>query len=285
MADFREPDFDNRPSSVRTGVWTARPPATQPPTTTAHSPQVRANEPAAGASGALQTRIEVPWRKALRGVLLAFGAMFAVLFALIFAYRWINPPTTALIAAQQFTGMPIDRSWRTLDQISPHLARAVIMSEDAGFCGHFGVDFGELERVYERGIEGNMRGGSTIAMQVIKNLYLWPSRSYVRKALEIPLTLVADRWWGKRRMLEFYLNIVEWGPGIFGAEAAANRYFNKPASRLTEHEAALLAVALPNPLSRNSAAPSDLQRRLASVVEHRMRVGTNNVRCLKSAAP
>lgn len=204
---------------------------------------------------------------------------------LIFSYRWIDPPTTTLILAQQVQGVPIDRTWRTLDQISPQLARAVIMSEDAGFCGHRGVDLAELERAYEQGADGAMRGGSTIAMQVMKNLFLWPSRSYVRKAIEIPMTLVADRWWGKRRMLEIYLNIVEWGPGIFGAEAAARAYFDKSASKLTEYEAALLAVALPNPLSRNSANPSDLQRRLATVVQGRMRSASSNVRCLHVAAP
>lgn len=204
-----------------------------------------------------------------------------VLAVLICAYRWIAPPTTTLMLAQRIMGTRIDRAWRPFEQISPHLARAVVMSEDAGFCGHRGVDFTELERVYERGLEGGSRGGgSTIAMQVTKNLFLWPSKSYIRKAVEIPLTLVADRWWGKRRMLEIYLNIAEWGPGVFGAEAAARRYFDKPASELSEGEAALLAVALPNPIARNAADPTPQQRRMAGVVQARMRQGANNVRCL-----
>jgi monofunctional glycosyltransferase len=215
---------------------------------------------------------------------LMFGLLGVGLFvsALIFGYRWIAPPTTTLMLAQQFTGMPISRAWRPLDRMSPHLARAVIMSEDAGFCGHRGVDFSELERVYERGLEGGSRGGgSTIAMQVTKNLFLWPSKSYVRKAIEIPLTLIADRWWGKRRTLEIYLNVAEWGPGVFGAEAAARAYFDKPASELSELEAALLAVALPNPLARNASDPSAQQRRMAAVVQTRMRSSARNVRCLK----
>ena len=210
-------------------------------------------------------------------------ATASVLAGLVFVYRWTAPPTTTLILMQQLAGTPIERTWRPLDQISPNLARAVIMSEDAGFCGHRGVDFAELERVYERGLESISRGGSTIAMQVSKNLFLWPQKSYVRKAIEIPITLVADRWWGKRRMLEIYLNIAEWGPGIFGAEAAARAYFDKPASDLTELEAALLAVALPNPLSRNAADPSSQQRRMAAVVQGRMRGAQRNTRCLNRA--
>ncbi len=202
------------------------------------------------------------------------------LCGLIFSYRWVAPPTSTLILSQQLSGTPIERAWRPLDQISANLARAVIMSEDAGYCGHRGVDFSELERVYERGFESISRGGSTIAMQTTKNLFLWPSKSYIRKAIEIPITLVADRWWGKRRTLEIYLNIVEWGPGVFGAEAASRAYFDKPASDLTEHEAALLAVALPNPLARNASDPSAQQRRMAAVVQTRMRSGAKNVRCL-----
>ena len=201
--------------------------------------------------------------------------------ALIFSYRWIAPPSSTLILAQRLSGTKIERAWRPLTAISPQLARAVIMSEDAGYCGHRGVDFNELERAYERGIEGGNSGGaSTIAMQVTKNLFLWPSESYVRKAIEIPLTLAADRWWGKRRMLEVYLNVVEWGPGIFGAEAAARAYFHKSALELTEAEAALMAVALPNPLARNPARPSDRQRRMAAVVQSRMKAAARNVRCL-----
>lgn len=205
----------------------------------------------------------------------------AVIFTLIAAYRWIAPPASTLMLIQQLGGTKITRTWRPIEQISPHLARAVIMSEDAGFCSHHGVDFSELEKAYERGLEGGSSGGaSTISMQVIKNLFLWNSKSYVRKGIEIPLTLAADAWWGKRRALEIYLNVVEWGPGIFGAEAAARAYFHKSARELTEAEAALMAVALPNPRVRNPGVPSALQRRLASVVEGRMRNGARNVRCL-----
>lgn len=294
MADFRNSGFDDQPAGVTTGVWTSRTadaavdPNREPtakgapaPTTV---PEVAAPRPPHEIAPPAR-RFRFSWRLLFRSLALGLGAIGILFAMLIFGYRWIDPPTTTLILTQQVQGVSIDQSWRTLDQISPHLARAVIMSEDAGFCGHRGVDIAELERAYEQGVDGAMRGGSTIAMQVTKNLFLWPSRSYIRKALEIPLTLVADRWWGKRRMLEIYLNIAEWGPGIFGAEAASQIYFDKPASKLTEREAALLAVALPNPHARNSADPSDLQRRLATVVQGRMRAASRNVRCLRISAP
>ena len=289
MADFRESGFDDRPTSTQRGVWTTRPVgAPARPTATAPPPLAAA---ALESVRAQSVRVPPVARRAsrLRRVarVLAYGVLaVTVLFGvLIFGYRWIAPPTTTLMLAQKLTGTTIERAWRPLERISPHLARAVIMSEDAGFCGHRGVDFAELERVYERGLEGGSRGGgSTIAMQVTKNLFLWPSKSYVRKAIEIPLTLAADRWWGKRRTLEIYLNIAEWGPGLFGAEAAAKAYFDKPASELTELEAALLAVALPNPRARNAAEPSAQQRRMAAVVQSRMRSGAKNVRCLARSA-
>ncbi len=220
-------------------------------------------------------------RRLVRMLVYLSLAFLASTLAQIAAYRWIAPPTSMLMLVQRVTGTPINRAWRSIDKISPQLARAVIMSEDAGFCGHRGVDWKELERVYEQSLEGGSTGGgSTLSMQVTKNLFLWPSKSYVRKAIEVPLTLLADRWWGKSRMLEIYLNIAEWGPGIFGAEAAARAYFKKSALELTETEAALLAVALPNPLQRNSANPAPLQRRLASTVQGRMKIGASNVRCL-----
>ena len=142
-----------------------------------------------------------------------------------------------------------------LDRISPYLQRAVITSEDGRFCQHRGVDWGEIEEAIERARDGIPRGGSTISMQVVKNLFLWPSKSYVRKALEIPLTFAIELAWPKPRILEIYLNIAEWGPGVFGAEAAARYHFGKSAAALTPSQAALLAVSLPNPMERRAGAP------------------------------
>ena len=282
MADFRDTGFNTRPTSRTQGVWTTRPLASiQPSPPLAVPPTIVPTSVPPTARMSYRQRI----RWFIRLSIFAACAAGLLITLLIFAYRWVAPPTTTLMLAQRMTGTRIDRAWRPLEQISPHLVRAVIMSEDAGFCGHRGVDFTELERVYERGLEGGSQGGgSTIAMQVTKNLFLWPSKSYVRKAIEIPMTLVADRWWGKRRTLEIYLNIAEWGPGLFGAESAARAYFNKPAVELTEGEAALLAVALPNPLARNAAEPSPRQRRMAAVVQSRMRSGANNVRCISRTA-
>jgi monofunctional glycosyltransferase len=225
-------------------------------------------------------------RRVFRTLVLVALIVIAATLGQVLAYRWITPPTSTLMLAQHVTGTAILREWRPLDRISPNLARAVIMSEDAGFCGHRGVDWKELARVYEQSLDGGSTGGgSTLSMQVTKNLFLWPSKSYVRKAIEVPLTLLADRWWGKPRMLEIYLNVAEWGPGIFGAEAAARAYFKKSAAQLNDAEAALLAVALPNPLQRNAANPSPLQRRLAANVQGRMRSGASNVRCLVRVTP
>ena len=156
--------------------------------------------------------------------LLMFGYV-ALVVALLVAYRWINPPTTTLIAMQRAGGTLISRTWVPLERISPNLQRAVVMSEDARFCSHGGIDWREIEEAFDRSQDGVVRGGSTISMQVAKNLFLWPSKSYVRKALEIPITYGMEQLWPKRRILEIYLNIAEWGPGVFGAEAAASITF------------------------------------------------------------
>lgn len=174
--------------------------------------------------------------------------------ALIAIARFVPMPST-LMLARWATGETVQRDWVSYDRISPHLARAVIASEDQLFCSHWGVDF-EVLRELISDPEGPDRGGSTISMQTVKNVYLWHGRSYVRKALEIPLALAADLAWGKRRMMEMYLNIAEWGDGVFGAEAASQHYFKKPAAALTASEAARLAAALPNPEQRGSSRPT-----------------------------
>jgi monofunctional biosynthetic peptidoglycan transglycosylase len=139
----------------------------------------------------------------------------------------VVPPVSTLMIYDRLFG-PIERNWVPLDEMAPSLPASVVMSEDGRFCEHRGVDWRELSRVLERNAGPN-RGASTITMQVVKNLFLWTSRSYVRKALEIPLALYADLVWSKRRTMEIYLNIVELGPGIFGAEAAAQHYFKRHA--------------------------------------------------------
>jgi monofunctional biosynthetic peptidoglycan transglycosylase len=218
----------------------------------------------------------VPYlRLALRGVAILAAGLAVTVLTLVVAYRWINPPLSTLMLGQSLAGIEIERRWVPLKRISPHLVRAVVLSEDGGFCRHSGVDWAAIEQAIEAD-----RGGSTITMQVVKNLFLWPSRSYVRKAIEIGLAYLVEALWSKQRIMEIYLNIAEWGDGVFGAEAAARAHFNKPAARLTAEEAALLAVALPNPLERVPGAPSLTADRLAARLLARMRNARADFSCL-----
>ena len=179
-------------------------------------------------------------------------------------YR-IGHPVSALMAWRWLGGTPVTRSWVDLKAMAPSLARSVVGAEDARFCGHRGVDWGALRDVIEDAEDGEVtRGGSTITQQVAKNLFLWPGRSVIRKALELPLALWIDLVLGKQRVLEIYLNIAEFGPaGQFGAEAGAQYAFGRPAAALSPREAALLAAILPNPHKRSARHPGVGVRRLA----------------------
>jgi monofunctional biosynthetic peptidoglycan transglycosylase len=165
---------------------------------------------------------------ALRGAALVAAGLVATVLVLVVLYRWVNPPISTLMLGQSLAGTPIERTWVPLERISPNLIRAVILSEDGAFCRHRGVDWSAIEEAIETD-----RGGSTITMQVVKNLFLWPSRSYVRKAIEIGLAYLVEAVWPKRRILEIYLNIAEWGDGVFGAEAAASKAPLVRSQRLT----------------------------------------------------
>jgi monofunctional glycosyltransferase len=178
----------------------------------------------------------------------------------IAAGRFLPMPSTLMLVGW-LTGAPVTRHWRPLSEISPHLIRAVLTAEDQRFCQHWGVDFDVLREVISDP-EGPGRGGSTLTMQTVKNLYLWHGRSYVRKAIEIPLALVADLAWGKRRVLELYLNIAEWGEGVYGVEAAARAHLGKSATQVTAVEAARLAVMLPNPRERTADGATAASRRV-----------------------
>jgi monofunctional glycosyltransferase len=210
-------------------------------------------------------------RKALRIAGYAFAGYMALVLALIVVYRFVNPPMSSLMLQQRLTGQDILQDWVSLDDISPQIVRAVLVSEDGRFCQHHGIDLLAMQAAINRAVDGVPRGASTISMQVTKNLFLWPSKSYIRKAIEIPLTLAIELLWPKWRIMEVYLNIAEWGPGIFGVEAASRFHFDKAAKRLNEREAAQLAVALPNPFSRDPGEPGPGTRRLAGSVQGRMR--------------
>jgi len=177
----------------------------------------------------------------------------------------VVPPISTLMLARYVQFLWVDRQWVPLEEISPNLIRSVITSEDSGFCENHGVEWDALQEQVEALSDGEKpRGASTITMQTAKNLFLWGDRSYIRKGLELPLALMIDAILTKKRVLEIYLNIAEWGEGIFGAEAASQAWFGKPAKDLTKVEAARLATALPNPLGRNPAKPAPGHRRLAA---------------------
>jgi monofunctional glycosyltransferase len=188
----------------------------------------------------------------------------------------ILPMPSTLMLARYATGQPVDRQWVPLEAISPNLINAVVGAEDQLFCKHWGVDFDALREVLEDD-EGPSRGASTLTMQTVKNVYLWHGASYIRKAIEIPLALAVDTLWGKRRVMEVYLNVAEWGPGVFGAEAAARSYFKVGAAQLTPAQAARLAAALPNPVTRAPTASTRHSRRVAG----RMGDGAALAGCVK----
>ena len=178
--------------------------------------------------------------------------------------RWIDPPLSAFMVESRIAAW-VDRdrtyafrhAWADLQRISPNLPLAVVASEDQKFPQHWGFDVEAIERAYELNRHSHrVRGASTISQQVAKNLYLWSGRSYFRKALEAYFTVLIETSWPKRRILEIYLNIAEFGNGTYGAEAAAQRFFRTPASRLTRSDAATLAAVLPNPERLSAAAPS-----------------------------
>lgn len=218
----------------------------------------------------------------IRRIVLIAIALVVLPYLLIFVYTLpFTRPVSTLMLSELALFRGYDRRWVSLDQISPNLVRSVMMSEDGQFCFHGGVDWNQMRGVVEDALDGEAtRGASTIPMQTAKNLFLWNGRSFIRKGLELPLALGADLVWSKRRMMEIYLNIAEWGPGIYGAEAAAQYHFKVPASKLSARQAALLAVALPNPITRVASKPSRGVQQLAVLVERRARGSGDYIKCI-----
>jgi monofunctional biosynthetic peptidoglycan transglycosylase len=227
-----------------------------------------------GFVGALRRR----WRQ----IAMIAAAIIVLPYVLIILYvpSFIHPISTLMLRDLVLL-RGYDRQWASFDNISPNLVQSVMMSEDGQFCIHDGVDWMQMRGVVTDALEGeSTRGASTIPMQTAKNLFLWNGRSFIRKGMELPLALVADFVWSKRRMMELYLNVAEWGPGIYGAEAAARHHFGVSAAKLTRRQAALLAVALPNPIERNAGKPGRGLRRLASVIERRAGRSGEYIKCL-----
>jgi monofunctional biosynthetic peptidoglycan transglycosylase len=220
-------------------------------------------------------------------LLLALGVVWAglgllTLFIGLVALYAVARPVSTLMVARMVEGRSYQRVYAPLKTIAPAALAAVIASEDATFCDNDGVDWGALREVLsDAGEHGPSRGASTITMQTAKNLFLWPGRSTIRKGLEIGMALVLGEAWSKARTLEIYLNIAEWGDGLYGIEAAAQRYFHKSAGQLNPHEAALLMTSLPNPIERNPARPTPLQRRLAGSLEAKAREDADLLHCLR----
>lgn len=217
----------------------------------------------------------------LVSIVVAILILVPVVLTFVYSSSSINPVST-LMAARFISGKPVERKWVELDNINVVLVHSVMMSEDAKFCAHNGIDYDALNQVIDNALEGEKtRGASTLSMQTVKNLYLWPGRSYFRKLLELPLALLTDFVWGKRRMIEIYLNIAEWGDGIFGIEAASQHYFGRSAKKLNARQSALLAVALPNPRWRNAAKAGRGLKRLAKNIERRAYQSGAYVKCIR----
>lgn len=201
--------------------------------------------------------------------------LFAALPLAVVLWAWVLPvPGTPLMALRLLEGQGWNRQWVGLDEVAPSLVPAILAGEDNTFCQHRGIDWPGLRKAaqeVERGQREAARGASTISMQVAKNLLLWPGRDVVRKGLELTYVTWIEALWSKRRILEVYVNIVEWGPGIYGVEAAARHHFGVPARDMTPRQSALLAAVLPNPLEWNAGKPGSYVRERAETLQRRAR--------------
>jgi monofunctional biosynthetic peptidoglycan transglycosylase len=221
--------------------------------------------------------------RALRAAGIAVLVLLLLPYAITPFYVFGEPLSTVMLW-RRMMGEPVARIYVPLSRISPNLSLAVVIAEDGRFCRHYGVDLAEIrDAIKEADDFEGLRGASTITQQVAKNLFLWPGHSFLRKALEFPLALWIDLVLSKRRILEIYLNIAEWGPnGQFGAEAGSRYAFGKSAGRLSHYQAALLAAVLPNPHNRNARRPGRGLRRLAGLYVARARRTPGATACLRS---
>ncbi len=205
------------------------------------------------------------------------AALLLVLVLLLF--RFVPLPTTAFMLQSPY---PVTQKWISIDKIPDHMALALVASEDQRFPSHIGLDFVSIRKAFEQYNDGDgLRGASTITQQTAKNLFLWSGRSFTRKGMEAMLALGLEGVWGKKRILEVYLNVAEFGQGIYGVEAASQHYFNRSASRLTKKQAAKLAIILPSPRTRN---PNDLtfylRQRVIWVEQQMQQLGTGHLKSI-----
>lgn len=208
-----------------------------------------------------------------RPLLKLFLFILAFPFLQVALFRFVPPPPTVLMIEQAIKGSGLDYRWRSLDDLSPYLVTAAIAAEDARFCSHNGFDFEAIQKAMKANERAEalgsskMRGGSTISQQTAKNVFLWPERSYIRKGLEAGYTVLIEFGWGKKRIMEVYLNVAEFAPGVYGAEAAAQHWFGKSAKNLDRREAARLIAVLPSPRRYNAASPGPYVRRRTARIE------------------
>ena len=204
-------------------------------------------------------RFVVSWL--LRGAV----ALVALIVALVLLFAAINPPTTHTIWSESRRLGGVEREWVPIEKIAPAMARSVVAAEDANFCLHWGFDIEAIRAALE---DGGERGGSTISQQVVKNVFLWQGRSWIRKALEAAITPVVEAVWSKRRIVEVYMNVAEMGEGVFGVGAAAEEFFGVTPDKLSAQQAALIAAVLPSPRTRSAAKPSNgVRKRAASIAD------------------
>jgi len=185
---------------------------------------------------------------------------------MVLLYKWVNPPITPLMVIRKIEGYSINKDWESLDKMSPNLPLAALAAEDPNFLTHRGFDFNAIEKAYKENNKKNarrVRGGSTISQQTAKNVFLWPTRDYIRKGLETYFTILIEFIWGKERIMEVYLNVVETGPGIYGCEAGSKEYFHKLSAKLNQQEAASIICLFPNPRKYkiNTSSPKMLEHR------------------------
>ncbi len=203
------------------------------------------------------------WRRALRWGGRIVAGIAALYAGLILLFSFLPPPINLYQASEAWRLGGIEKDWVPLEDIAPVMARAAVAAEDANFCNHWGFDMAAIREAIE---EGGNRGASTISQQVVKNVFLWQDRSWLRKALEAALTPVVELVWTKRRVIEVYLNVAEFGEGVFGVQAAAQHHFGVDARDLSEVQAARLAAILPNPKERDPANPTDFLRKRARAI-------------------
>lgn len=204
-----------------------------------------------------------PDRWLMRWTLRLVSVVFLLAVFLTVLWGLINPPTTYYMMQESRRLGGVEREWVNIEQIAPIMARAAVAAEDANFCLHWGLDINAIRAAID---EGGGRGASTISQQVVKNVYLWHGRSYVRKVLEAGMTPLVEALWTKRRILEVYLNVAEFDEGVFGVGAAAQHYFGVDAADLTQVQAARLAAILPDPKGRSASNPSRFVRNRAAQI-------------------